>query len=174
MTERLAVRLLMLTPALIMLCACAKSPVLTEDDRQGNQQGNQVMALEPAQVLDGQGQPGDRVVWGGRIVEVHNFADLTEIHVVSFPLDRADRPRLQQEPGARFLLRHPGFLEPVQYAPGRFLTVLGRLEGVERAIVGEHALPHPVVQAERLHLWPADAARWQPRTRFSIGLGVSL
>lgn len=149
-----------------LLTACASSPVATEADH--------VQPLGPAHVLDGQAQPGDRVIWGGRIVAVRNLTDYTEIGVVSYPLDRADRPQFDKEPGVRFLLRHPGFLEPVQFAPGRFLTVLGSVSGIDHVEVDEYRLAHPVVEAERLHLWPADTARWSSRTQFSLGIGISL
>jgi len=159
-------RFLTLLTALVLLAACASSPVTTETD--------QVVPLGPAHVLEGHSRSGERVVWGGRIVEIRNRAEWTEISVVSYPLDRADRPRPQREPGVRFLVRHPGFLEPIQYAPGRFLTVLGTVAGIEHAQVDEHRLRHPVLQAERIHLWPADVSNWQSRTQFSIGLGVRL
>ncbi|WP_338063046.1 Slp family lipoprotein [Wenzhouxiangella limi] len=156
--------LMLLIP--LLLVACATSPVATESDP--------VLPLGPAHVLEGQSQEGDRVIWGGRIVAVRNLANRTEISVVSYPLDRADRPRLDEEPGVRFLVRRPGFLEPVKYAPGRFVTVLGTVVGIEHAEVDEYRLAHPVLAAERVHLWPAEASRWQSRTQFSIGLGISL
>ena len=151
---------------LLLLSACASSPVAIE--------GEAVEPHGPAHVLDGQSGPGDRVVWGGRIVSIRNLADHTEIGVVSYPLDRGDRPRLHQDPGVRFLLHHAGFLEPVQYAPGRYLTVLGVVSGIERREVDQFLTEQPVIEAERLHLWPADVSQWQPQTRFSIGLGISL
>ncbi|MEE4637785.1 MAG: Slp family lipoprotein [Wenzhouxiangella sp.] len=149
-----------------LLTACASSPVAVESDP--------VKPLGPAHVLEGQGQTGDRVIWGGRIVAVRNLANHTEISMVSYPLDRADRPRLREEPGVRFLLRHPGFLEPIQYAPGRYLTALGSIAGIENSEVDEYRLAHPVLQAERLHLWPADASRWSSQTQFSLGIGITL
>lgn len=166
MIERAGLRLLILGLLTGLLSACATSPVATEAD--------QVQSLGPAHVLDGLSQPGDRVIWGGRIVAVRNLADYTEISVVSYPLDGADRPQFDEEPGVRFLVRQPGFLEPVQYAPGRFLTILGSVSGVEYVEVDEFRLAHPVLEAERVHLWPADAAHWRSRTQFSLGVGIRL
>lgn len=151
---------------LLLVVGCASSPVALE--------GEQIEAFGPAHVLDGQSGPGDRVVWGGRIVGLRNLPDETEIHLVSYPLDRGDRPRVDREPGVRFVLRQSGFLEPVQYAPGRYLTVLGTVAGLEPVAVDEHLLDQPVIVAERIHLWPADIRSWQARTRFSIGVGISL
>jgi outer membrane lipoprotein len=166
MIERGVYRALMAVLCAALLAACASSPVAMESDR--------VEPLGPAHVLEGQGRAGDRVIWGGRIIAVRNLADHTEISMVSYPLDRADRPRLREEPGVRFLLRHPGFLEPVQYAPGRFLTALGSVAGIEDAQVDEYHLAHPVLQAERVHLWPADTSRWSSQTQFNLGIGITL
>lgn len=152
--------------ALLLATACARSPVAPEN--------GEVVDLGPAHVLSGDAGPGDRVIWGGRIASIRNLAEQTELTVVSYPLDRGDRPRIHQEPGVRFVLRYPGFLEPAQYVPGRFLTVLGTVEGLETLAVDAYELRHPVLQGERLHLWPADVSHWQSQTRFSIGVGIRL
>lgn len=165
-TDRSLFKVFCAALCLSTLAACASSPVAPETEP--------VLPLGPAHVLEEKSQPGDRVIWGGRIVAVRNLTDHTELAVVSYPLDRADRPRLAEEPGVRFLVRRSGFLEPVQYAPGRFVTVLGTVAGIEHAEVDEYRLAHPVLTAERLHLWPTDALRWPSRTQFSIGLGISL
>jgi outer membrane lipoprotein len=133
-----------------------------------------VSRIGPAHVLAESGHEGRRAVWGGRVVNVSNLADRTEIEVVSLPLDGADRPRLGAEPGVRFLLVQPGFLEPTRYSPGRYLTVLGKIDGLDERLVGDFVYEQPVMRAERIHLWPADTNRWQSRTRFSIGIGVRL
>lgn len=151
---------------LCLLAACASSPVAVD--------GDEVADYGPAHVLDGQSDIGDRVIWGGRILAVRNLADFTEIHMVSYPLDRGDRPRVDREPGVRFVLRQPGFLEPVQYARGRYVTVLGTVAGIEPVAVDEFMLDQPVIDGERIHLWPADISSWQSRTRFSVGVGISL
>lgn len=136
--------------------------------------GAEISATGPAHVLSGAGQTGDRVVWGGRIVAVENLSDRTELIVASYPLDRGDRPKLREDAGVRFVLVEDGFLEPVDYAPGRYITALGTVAGVEDRLTGEHIHAHPVLDAERIHLWPANPAEWQSRSRFSIGIGVRL
>ncbi len=166
MTKSIAFRTLLSAALLCVLAACASSPVAVD--------GDDVAPYGPAHVLDGQSGIGDRVIWGGRIVALRNLADYTEIHIVSYPLDRGDRPRVDRDPGVRFVLRQPGFLEPVQYARGRYVTVLGTVAGIEAVPVDEFALDQPVIDGERIHLWPADVSSWQSRTRFSVGVGISL
>lgn len=150
----------------LLLTGCASSPLETGEDS--------VTPFGPAHVLSGEASIGERVIWGGRIAAVRNLTDYTEVTVVSYPLDRADRPRLGAEPGVRFLLHQPGFLEPVQYRPGRYLSVLGRIQGLDRTPVGDYSLELPVLEAEQIHLWPADINQWQSRTRFSVGVGIRL
>ncbi len=150
----------------LLLAACASSPLQTDAE--------DVAPFGPAHVLSGEATAGDRVIWGGRIAAIRNLADYTEITVVSYPLDRGDRPRIHQEPGVRFVLRQAGFLEPVQFMPGRYLSVLGQVAGLESSPVGDHWMEMPVLEAEQIHLWPADVSRWQSQTRFSVGVGISL
>lgn len=159
-------RLFLLTLLAGLLAACASSPVVED--------GVAVAPIGPAHVLAESGHEGQLVVWGGRIVSITNRADVTELEVVSLPLDRGDRPRWQAEPGVRFIVRQPGFLEPMQYVPGRYITVLGEVLGLEERAVGEYLYEQPAVASSNLHLWPADPAQWQRRTNFSIGIGIRL
>lgn len=152
--------------AAIVLAGCAASPMETGD--------REVAAHGPAHVLSGEAGPGETVIWGGEIVEVINRAESTELVVVSRPLDRADRPRLEAEGGVRFVAVYPGFLEPVTHAPGRFVTLLGAVDGIEQRHVGEFPVRHPVLAVDQLHLWPADPRQWDQRPRFSIGVGIRL
>lgn len=150
----------------LIVAGCAPSPISPGD--------RSVSATGPAHVLDDSSRVGDTVVWGGEIVAVRNLEDATELAVVSRPLDRGDRPSLRAEGGVRFIAIQSGFLEPVNYAPGRFVTVLGVVRGVENRQVGEYSHAHPVLTVDQLHLWPVNPADWQPRTRFSLGVGVRL
>lgn len=151
---------------LLLLTACASSPVAPD--------GVEVAAIGPAHVLAEEGHDGALVVWGGRIVAVENRADHSVLVVVSLPLDRGDRPRVKADPGVRFMVVEDGFIEPMQFAPGRFVTVLGRVEGIAERKVGEYVYDHPLIEAEQVHLWPVNQADWRTSPRFSIGVGIRL
>lgn len=155
-----------LVASLVLLAACAQSPVAPD--------GMTVAAIGPAHVLAEEGHEGSQVVWGGRIVSVRNMAGHSELTVISLPLDRGDRPRVNAEPGVRFMVIEDGFIEPMQFAPGRFVTVLGRVEGIAEHQVGEYLYDHPLIQAETLHLWPLDQTEWRTSPRFNIGVGIRL
>lgn len=156
-----------LLPALVivalLVAGCASSPF---SDAGG------VVAKGPADALRGEIQPGERVLWGGRIVGVVNAADATELEILALPLDHADRPRASAEGGVRFVVRYPGFLEPVNYAPGRLLTALGRFSTVETRAVGEFDIEQPVIDARQIELWPIRDPR--PQTQLGIGIGIRL
>jgi outer membrane lipoprotein len=162
----LSIRFLAALLGTLLLAACASSVIVPE--------GVEVAPVGPAHVLERGGHDGQTVVWGGQIVEVENLADRTLLVVASYPLDRSDRPRWQEAPGVRFIAERSGFLEPLTFAPGRFVTVLGTVDGTEQRPVGEFDYRHPKLNAEALHLWPADPYFWDPQVRWNLGIGVHL
>lgn len=111
------------------------------------------------------------VLWGGRILESRNLADSTEFTVLAYPLDSKGMPDLAGDvPFGRFIVEQKGYLETVTYAPGREITVYGRVVGVREAAVGKASHREPVVAAVQIHLWePSPASRW-PLFRFGVGV----
>lgn len=126
--------------------------------------------LGPAQALDRPGRVGETVIWGGRIVGIVNAGDATELEVLALPLGPGDRPRRDAEGGARFVIRQAGFLEPMTFAPGRFVTALGEFTGVQSRSVGAFPLDHPVLSARRIELWPVEANSARANVHFGIGV----
>ncbi|MBS3743603.1 MAG: Slp family lipoprotein, partial [Wenzhouxiangellaceae bacterium] len=108
--------------AALVLTGCASSPFDTA--------GRQVAELSPGEARERPAASGASVIWGGRIVGVVNAGDRTEIEVLSLPLGPGDRPRRNRDGDARFVIHHPGFLEPMTYAPGRYVTAFGRFAGI--------------------------------------------
>jgi outer membrane lipoprotein len=149
-----------------LLTACASSVIVPH--------GVEVSAIGPAHVLEQEGLEGERVVWGGQIVEVENQAEQTVLVVASYPLDSSDRPRWQQEAGVRFIAVQAGFLEPLTFAPGRFVTLLGTVNGTEERAVGEFDYLHPRMVAEDIYLWPADPYLWGGPVHWNFGVGIHL
>lgn len=112
------------------------------------------------------------VVWGGMILEVNNFARHSEIEILAFPLDKRQRPLLDQADHGRFILLLPGYAESENFRAGRVLSLTGRITG-ERS--GEfRGLPYlwPEVDVDQLHLWPRNYR--EGGTRWSVGIGVRL
>jgi len=146
-----------------MLTGCASSPFDTT--------GREPAALGPGEALAQRDATGARVIWGGRIVGVVNANEATEVEVLALPLGPGDRPRREADGGARFVIVHPGFLDPMTYSPGRYVTAMGRFSGVESRSVGAFPLDHPVLEAEQIELWPVNPN--SSRANLNLGIGVS-
>lgn len=123
-------------------------------------------AVDEAPLLSGR-----QVLWGGVVIAATNLPDATRLEVLSYPLDRNQRPMTGQRAGARFLVYRSGYLETAEYAPGRQVSVVGTLSGVEQGTVGETAYRYPVVREPQLELWP-ELPIEEPQPRLHFGIGV--
>jgi len=116
-------------------------------------------------LADPESARGATVVWGGVIVAIENTAEGTELEIVARELDRSARPRDIDLSEGRFRVNIPQFLDPQVHAPGREVTVRGRIDGVEEDAIGEHPYRFVVVQAQSIHLWarrPPEAVHYDP------------
>jgi len=147
-----------------LLLGCAGAP---EFDTSGVDR-----ALTPQSVI---AEPdlsrGKVALWGGTILETRNLKDTTQIEVLAYPLDISNRPMLDSKPLGRFIVRHPGYLEPTTYAQGRNLTVLGVVSGSQSGSVGETSYTYPLISDSQLHLWSQHEGS---RTSVHFGLGVGI
>lgn len=115
---------------------------------------------------------GRRVVWGGVIAAATNLPDRTELEVLSYPLDSSAQPDTGKKSAGRFILQHPGYLETLDYAPGRLVTATGTVTALRNGLVGKTPYRFPVLSATGLHLWPLPArASSSPAVQFGIGIG---
>lgn len=113
------------------------------------------------------------VAWGGVIVAAKNLKDNTQFEVLGYPLDDQNRPKRETDPLGRFIVVHPGYLETADYAPGRLITVVGKLTETRTGTVGEAQYVYPVVGVSRMHLWPRQQEeRREPSIHFGIGIGI--
>lgn len=150
-----------------LLSACASTPKFdtTGVDR----------SLTPSGAVSGiDTAVGRRVQWGGVIVATRNLRDRTQLEVLSYPLERAGEPDTTAQPHGRFLLIRDGYLEPVDYAPGRTVTAVGAITEIELGTVGEAEYRYPVLNASQLHLWSKPTEYRNPRSNVQFGIGVIL
>ena len=151
-----------------LLGGCASDPFSGHEPPDLDRKATPSQAItEPAKMK------GRSVVWGGTIVAVHNLADTTEIAVLAYPLDDSNYPQTSKEASGRFIVQYHGFLDPLMYRLGRPLTVLGRVTGVRKGMVGQAPYQYPVVDGSMLHLWKNPPGLMYPRFTFGIGSGVS-
>src|SRR5216684_75954 len=80
---------------------------------------------------------GARVIVGGDILSTQPKPGETEIELLARRLRDDDSPERSDRSPGRLLLRSADFLDPAVYAPGRLISVIGTVSGVEERKVGE-------------------------------------
>ena len=162
------VRITLLLPTISLLLACAAGPGFRLDDAAAE-------LAAPREVVLMQPFPeGRRVVWGGQIIGMKNLADRSRIELLAYPLDGRQRPTVDEPSLGRFLVDRAGYLEPADYAPGRLLTVTGRLLKRVRGKVGDAPYDYPLIEADEIYLWPlpSEGLSWGG-IHFGIGISIS-
>lgn len=141
MTTR-ALSLLILLPAALAGCALAPTPLRGD-----------YAAVEP-EAVTASGRSGDRVRWGGRVIEVEPGAEQTCLQVLSQALGPDGRPRRRgDDSGGRFLACRDGFYDPEIFTAGRQVTITGTVVGTVQRRVGEFDYAMPQVAADVFYLW---------------------
>lgn len=157
--------LLCLAASAALLSACAARPVVVAD-----------AAVTAALPLDVAAEPeryrGTEVIWGGMILAVDNRETQTEVTVLAYPLDTAQRPVPAAGTHGRFIIVLPGYVERHDYPDGLFVTLSGRLAGTRTGQVGDHDYVFPLVEAAHVHRWPPgfqfDRSHWH----FGVGIRI--
>lgn len=153
--------------ASLLLAACASSPFKQEGvDR----------SITPGMAKATDSHLDKTVLWGGMIIDTRNKQDHSVIEVLAYPLDGDGEPIRTAAVQGRFLVIQNGFLEPAEYAPGRWISVLGKVQPVRTGQVGSSNYVYPVIQSQQLHLWSDTQSREgsDSRIRFGIGIGIHL
>jgi outer membrane lipoprotein len=150
----------------LWLAGCATKPPFPDEVVQS------ASTVPPPHVLSEGGGPlpAGPLIWGGVIISTQNLKQDTELTVLSFPLDDDLRPKSEEPTLGRFLIVRQGFLDPVIYAAGRVVTVVGKVDRIETRKIDNVDYRYPVIEAQSLYLWP-------PKDKsipvyFSIGVGV--
>jgi len=151
--------------ALVLLAGCA-TPVFT---------GVHAVPATPAEVA---GQPeryhDADVLWGGKILDVRNLETTTEVQIVGYPIDDAQRPDQRAQTIGRFILVLPGYVEALDYPAGRFVTLRGRVDGTRVGHIDDSDYVFPLVDDANVHLWSVNFPYERGRVSFGFGLGVGI
>jgi outer membrane lipoprotein len=137
--------------AAVLLAGCAMAPKPLQGE---------FAALSPLQSSES-ARAGDLVRWGGEIVQVETRPDRSCFELLSKPLRDSARPQSGDISDGRFFACRSGFYDPALFAPGRELTVTGRVEGFEERPIGEYVYRYPRVAAEVLYLWPEQVVDYR-------------
>ncbi|GAA0902978.1 Slp family lipoprotein [Rothia nasimurium] len=148
------------------LAGCAPAPIYKPTAN--------TVAVPPAQVAREPERYGTSdVIWGGRIVQVRNFNDHSEIEVLAYPLDSSQRPKANDSGNGRFIASMPGYVESLDFPAGGMVTVAGRLNGTRSANVGQAPYTFPLVSVNQSHVWTAkEMSGGHPNVSFGVGVGV--
>ena len=141
-TTMSAIRRLLVAVACTTLMACASRPPAGLEPVVPGAPTPREAQLAPEQFR------GQAVRWGGEVLAVVNNARDTEFEVFSRPLYDNAEPKPDGGEGVRFIARVPGFLDPVEYATGKRLTVRGRLQAAITHPVGEFPYRYPLVDGQ--------------------------
>lgn len=151
----------------LLLAGCAANPIYPPDWASSTATPRQV-ATTPEAYGDAQ------VIWGGKIIHVTNKSGRTEVEILGYPLDKAQKPILGSAAQGRFIAVMPGYVEPLSYPAGGWVTLQGRIKGVRSAYVGKAPYVFPLVDVRAAHVWSREAMRDRSNVHFSFGIGVGL
>lgn len=99
---------------------------------------------------------GQKVLWGGIILNSENLEQYTQIEVLETELAYDERPEDGSSRG-RFLIQTPGFLDTNIYTKNKRITVAGTVKGVEIGKIGKMDYRYPVIE-------PIDMRTFEPMT----------
>lgn len=156
--------LLLLLICILLLPSCAprfSKQVMSEADP----------ALTLRDVLrDPDRYKGKVLLVGGEIVRTAAQEGESWVEAVQQALDWRQRPKDIDISEGRFLVRFEDFRDPAVYAPGRKITVVGRVQGKRVQPLNQMAYTYPVLIPLEAYLWPRESGAG-PFFHFGIGVG---
>ncbi len=155
------IRPLLTAAVLVAVASCASTPVEIPD-------GLQLEEATPATV---DSSNRGSVMWGGVIVNNAVLESGTRLDVLAYPLDRIGRPLRGRESIGRFVAITSDLLEPLDFAPGREITLLGSLIETTQTSIGESRQELATVRITDQKLWRPGAPD-QPRVTFGFGISI--
>lgn len=154
---------LILISALLLISACSSMDSLPAS-------GNR--SITPDQVSRHRSSPDSTPMqWGGVIVSQENLKHSTELQIIAYPLTRRGQPDTDEPPVGRFIAVSQGYLESVDYARGRQVTVSGKIDRLREGKVGQADYLFPVMLTQEIRLWPQQYSGGAT-PRFNVGFGV--
>ncbi len=113
---------------------------------------------------------GKTVILGGVIIGVKNTSGGASLDALEKPLDSRGRPRDTDVSRGRFVVYHPRHLDPAIYAPGREITVVGKVLGSEPRQLDEVQYPYLMLLSRKLFLHLTTSKKRAPEVHFGFGI----
>lgn len=117
---------------------------------------------------------GARVRWGGMIISDRVGTIHSTLTILGYPLNGRGHPSLRRMPIGRFQAVAPGYLDPVLFAQGRLVTIVGTVGDIHVGHVGLASYPYPRLQIIATHVWRYRRLRRRSHWNFGLGIGVGL
>ncbi len=114
---------------------------------------------------------GARVRWGGVVVQDNVGPQHSTLTILAYPLSADGRPRLRAMPEGRFQAVAPGYLDPMLFARGRLVTIVGTVIGTRPGLIGQARYVYPWVQLLASHVWHVYRP---PRGHWNFGFGIGI
>jgi outer membrane lipoprotein len=105
---------------------------------------------------------GSTFIWGGFIANTAVTEDGTEVLVVQNPLGEYGDILDTDVSEGRFVVVHPGELDPLIYDQDRLITVAGTLVGERKVVRKGREHVYPVLQAKEIYLWKEELIYFAP------------
>ncbi len=163
MSDSSLFRFSFLVGIVLLVAACQTAPSLDAD------RSASTMAPEK---IDADTERGQEFLWGGQILEISNLTDRTEITILSYPLASNHTPNRSNPSTGRFIAVYPAYLEPLDYAPKRLISIIGTLSGFRDGKVSGASYTYPQINVTNLKLHRTTTERFA--MPFSIGVGIGL
>lgn len=118
-----------------------------------------------------EGLGGKYILLGGIIAGVENSPAGGELEVVQVGLDWLGRPADGAPSEGRFIARSERFLDPVLFAKGLTVSLVGRVDGKKSKPLGGIEYTYPVVTIREIRILQPDRYSDNPTFHFGIGIG---
>ncbi len=113
---------------------------------------------------------GKMVLIGGMILNVKNEEKITYIEVLEKPIDFLGYPKDTDVSRGRFIVVYDGFLDSAIYSRGKFVTVVGEIEGTVVGKIEKADYKYPVIKCKEIKLLRTSESTRQPSFHFGIGI----
>jgi outer membrane lipoprotein len=138
-----------MTPAVavfLLLAGCSTTPIPSDVIEQ----------VEPSLTFaDAKRAPeqhrGKVFLLGGTVQERNDLLGMTWLRLRDYPLDARNRPRVSSLSEGSFLVTSHPSIDPAQYLPGKWVTIVGRLTGTIQS--GARGDSVPTFEALYVYAW---------------------
>lgn len=159
-------RLAIIVLSILLMCACATLPKPLQDMPALRDISFNMVKNNPDKYLN------VSLLWGGKITNCINTEGGTVFEVLYLSLEKDGYPKETDDSDGRFIVKSKNFLDCAVYTKGRYLTVVGKLKGLQEGKIDQMPYTFPLLDAQATYLWKKRIPYypiWQPSLWFWYG-----